>query len=124
VGMRVTLRVTGLAALVFFLVLLVNMISRLAGTAAPFGVVTLSTCALIFMAHSLIMTFGLRFSRGRFKRRLLQNHWRYCIECGYDLAGLPNRHQCPECGTGYEIDRLARQWQEWLDRSVVYGDRR
>lgn len=25
-----------------------------------------------------------------------------CIECGYDLNGLPKNHRCPECGQGYE----------------------
>jgi len=27
----------------------------------------------------------------------------YCGECGYNLQSLPARHQCPECGSSYEV---------------------
>jgi len=26
----------------------------------------------------------------------------HCPQCGYDLAGLPRRHNCPECGFAYD----------------------
>ena len=25
-----------------------------------------------------------------------------CPKCGYDISGLPARHQCPECGFAYD----------------------
>ncbi len=34
---------------------------------------------------------------------------RVCPECDYDLAGLPEAHRCPECGTPY--DELTRVWK-------------
>jgi hypothetical protein len=27
----------------------------------------------------------------------------FCIHCGYGLTGLPDHHQCPECGRPYSL---------------------
>lgn len=27
-----------------------------------------------------------------------------CLECGYDLTGLPDEYRCPECGATYRFD--------------------
>lgn len=29
-----------------------------------------------------------------------------CPHCGFDLAGLPDDHRCPECGFGYQRDAI------------------
>lgn len=35
----------------------------------------------------------------------------YCIHCGYRLEGLPDHHQCPECGRPYSFE-LIREYQQ------------
>ena len=37
-----------------------------------------------------------------------------CTRCGYSLVGLPEKHECPECGEAYERAELARTWRRWL----------
>ena len=46
--------------------------------------------------------------------RLLQ--YEACLQCGYDLRGLPNVHQCPECGTEYEKAEVRMVWKAWFDQ--------
>jgi len=51
-----------------------------------------------------------------------------CMECGYDLRGLPAGHRCPECGVTYDVIECLefqrnpeayiekRRRTEWLSR--------
>lgn len=53
--------------------------------------------------------------RKRRLRALAQSlHFELCTECGYSLRGLPDPHQCPECGVGYTKDDARQRWQTWL----------
>lgn len=47
----------------------------------------------------------------------------FCIHCGYNLTGLPDKHGCPECGRPYSWSVIAEyrkdpQWfiQRWRER--------
>ena len=46
----------------------------------------------------------------RFARRLVEARGRVCFRCGYDLAGLGDAGQCPECGVPYLVESLREQW--------------
>jgi len=37
--------------------------------------------------------------------------WSMCEGCGYDLRGLPEGHNCPECGEQYDLDRTRALWR-------------
>jgi len=122
-SLRVVLRVTGAAWLI-------SGALALGEIAADLGWITrwlpgewLLLFWVLFVIHSVLLVYGLRFARGHFKRLLLKNEWRICVACGYSLRGLPDRHQCPECGTEYEIETLAQQWHAWIERNVFYGDK-
>ena len=51
----------------------------------------------------------------RFENSLAKADYRFCLDCAYDLQGLPQRHVCPECGREYEIEILQADWKRWLD---------
>ncbi|MCG3138559.1 MAG: hypothetical protein HJJLKODD_02424 [Phycisphaerae bacterium] len=59
----------------------------------------------------------------RFCQLLLDNHYRFCLHCGYDLSSLPDEHHCPECGEKYEIHALKKSWidcyQVLVDRNIL-----
>jgi hypothetical protein len=43
----------------------------------------------------------------------------FCIHCGYELTGLPDRGRCPECGSGYTrelIDEYRRDPAWFIQR--------
>lgn len=43
----------------------------------------------------------------------------FCIHCGYELSGLPDHHQCPECGVPYDfkaIDEYRRDPDWFIQR--------
>ncbi len=50
-----------------------------------------------------------------------------CPRCGYDLAALPRRHRCPECGFAYDESMFVLEgWRlpdvrTWVRAGVVYG---
>ena len=41
-----------------------------------------------------------------FKRAIQARTEPFCIHCGYDLAGLPDHYQCPECGVPYTFNAI------------------
>ncbi len=122
-GLRVTVRATGLAALALSVAMLVEIISKFGWGSRRISGSIILPFSVVIIVHSLVVAFGFRFARGRFKRDLIRNDWRICMACGYNLQGLPDHHSCPECGTEYDVDALTRDWQAWLERHVVYGDK-
>ena len=50
----------------------------------------------------------------RLSRRLLDADCLLCENCAYPLAGLPNDHECPECGHAYEREETRKRWKRWL----------
>lgn len=48
----------------------------------------------------------------RLRSRLRQSDGMLCPRCHYDLAGLSDEGQCPECAEPYSKDRLATAWRD------------
>lgn len=44
----------------------------------------------------------------------------HCARCGYDLAGLPATHTCPECGTRYDTHCVRFQPDNQKETLVVW----
>lgn len=46
-----------------------------------------------------------------------------CARCGFDLAGLPSRHRCPECGLRYDPESRFFQFKAKAEseRQLGYG---
>ena len=60
--------------------------------------------------HVLAVVIGLYlFFRGNWIVDLaIPSNRPYCHECGYELTGLSPAGVCPECGTAYRREELAR----------------
>jgi hypothetical protein len=55
----------------------------------------------------------------RFVRWLREQDYRMCLHCGYVLTGLPDEHQCPECGAAYKLEETVGEWRAWVPRVHV-----
>lgn len=53
----------------------------------------------------------------RFHRAVLALHYEVCLNCGYNLTGLPAKHECPECGSTYQKEKVCQEWRAWFDSS-------
>lgn len=47
-------------------------------------------------------------------RAAIQTNGMTCLGCGFNLAGLPHRTQCPECGLWNDAERTAVMWSVTL----------
>jgi hypothetical protein len=68
----------------------------------------------------LVLMFGLSIIRlvavRRFCADLFAHDFEICVECGYSLTGLPERHQCPECGKAYDMKETRLAWRRVFER--------
>jgi len=55
----------------------------------------------------------------RYHKRLHKYNNKVCISCGYPLEGLPDEHQCPECGQAYNIERTVYLWTQWIKTGKI-----
>lgn len=105
---RLALRVVG----VYFLVEGVAGAIRAAGFAVVFlggaglGGVSWSCYTMIGAAVAKIAIGAYLFLGGRWIVNLaIPSNRPYCPECGYELTGLPESHNCPECGVPFPLGR-------------------
>lgn len=63
----------------------------------------------------LVLILGLSVVRlvtvRRFFADLLAHDFELCVECGCSLTGLPEGHQCPECGRAYDMKETRLAWR-------------
>ncbi len=45
------------------------------------------------------------------RRALLDSEGRLCTHCAYDVSRLPPSGICPECGSGYDIEKDKPLWE-------------
>jgi hypothetical protein len=69
----------------------------------------------------LILCVGLAITTagGALKSAIKQRTDPFCIHCGYDVTGLPDGHNCPECGRPFTlrlIDEYRRDPQWFVQR--------
>lgn len=66
--------------------------------------------SLVPILGSLATTIWFARWNTRLRRQAVAADGRLCWECGYVLKGLPDRGECPECGTDYDAEDLRRRW--------------
>lgn len=73
--------------------------------------------ALVIVSSWLSLA-TIRRSMRRFSDHLIERKFMVCFGCGYDLRNLPS-DRCPECGNGYDHEKLRSLWQDWLNRNKI-----
>ncbi|MFN7020194.1 MAG: hypothetical protein ACK4WH_02550 [Phycisphaerales bacterium] len=66
------------------------------------------------VALCIAVLIGLALRVWLFTKKIEASDGFLCLNCHYDLHGLPDSGDCPECGEMYERDRLERLWSIWL----------
>ncbi len=51
----------------------------------------------------------------RFAQEIIDDNLERCLECGYPLKGLPEKHRCPECGEPYNIAVVKKTWERYFE---------
>ena len=69
----------------------------------------------LLLGHHLLLRYCVR----RFEQRVRDADFALCLRCGYPLRGLPPKHDCPECGTAYELNEVRKTWGKVLDDEIV-----
>ena len=69
---------------------------------------------LLYLINTITMRWYTRRWITSFHRRLIELDLRLCLNCGYQLHGLPDAHTCPECSQPYQFDDLVAAWQRWI----------
>jgi len=54
------------------------------------------------------------YVKRRLKRFVHHNRFQVCPYCAYVLAGLPEQHNCPECGHSYDLEEIRQLWVSFL----------
>jgi len=66
------------------------------------------TALLLFLVLAVVPRVGTK----KFFARLRAHEYEICTNCGYSLHGLPEDHDCPECGTAYRVEQIRETWHD------------
>lgn len=82
------------------------------GDAVSPGVLRLNARFVAYVCPALLVLVGIGsvWFIKRFARTVDRHTGEMCVQCGYILHGLPDRSNCPECGTPYSIRQLRATW--------------
>ncbi len=69
---------------------------------------------LVLCAYTIVIEVLVDRAVVELNKRLESANCHLCRECAYDLSGLPEAHQCPECGCAYIAEELRLYWEPWL----------
>lgn len=64
----------------------------------------------------VVITQWFVWSTDRWKRRAKAANGRLCLHCGFDMNGLDDSEECPECGSQYNEEEARLEW-----RRVAFG---
>jgi hypothetical protein len=91
-------------------------LTALAGFALSFTVdVPLEYTVGIVLVVAIVFHGILTYRFEQFVARIHRQNRELCLQCGYNLHGLPAQHTCPECGTVYEIESVKAEWKAFFD---------
>lgn len=71
-----------------------------------------------------LISLWLKWSERKFKRSVIEKRYKVCPICGYWLAHLPDRHECPECGLGYNSGQVRAVWERWFRKDIGLWSRK
>lgn len=94
-------------AIMGLIVPIVLIVNRGGGFIPPLAIVLAIGSILLF-----IIAFVIR--QQRLVRRVAESDGFLCLNCQYDLHGLEDSGECPECGEDYQREDLERRWNLWL----------
>ena len=70
---------------------------------------------LVLIVCSIAAPRAMRQAIQRFEAEVRSSHLQNCLQCGYSLKGLPDKHRCPECGEPYNIAVVKRTWERYFE---------
>jgi len=73
------------------------------------------SAALLGSVGTTLLPYLARRRLRRFEREILADNSERCLECGYPLKGLPDKHRCPECGEPYDIATVKKTWERYFE---------
>ena len=71
-----------------------------------------------------LISLWLKWSERKFERSVIDKRYKVCPICGYWLAHLPDRHECPECGLGYNFGQVRAVWERWFRKDIGLWSRK
>jgi len=78
-------------------------------------IIILPLCLLLQLVPIVFFTIWPRYVRRQVIRELQEHDHLLCLSCGYPLAGLSDRHVCPECGRAFDPDGVRANWRFWVE---------
>lgn len=75
---------------------------------------TLVVAGTVGLVCAVLLSVIPLMRRRRFKKTVHAYAYELCLDCGYDLRGLPESHKCPECGQAYTKEHLRESWRRWF----------
>jgi uncharacterized paraquat-inducible protein A len=89
------------------------------GIDVPVMILAASAAVLAGVVGVGIMEIAPWIIKRRFLKHLARHEYRVCLQCGYLLAQLPEKHRCPECGSEYDLSKIREEWEHWEPRIHV-----
>ncbi len=81
----------------------------------PWG---LGLVELIAIGFIICVHLAVRIHVRRFARATVAADFARCLICGYRLTSLPEQSRCPECGTGYRLEKVQGAWKYYVERAL------